>query len=79
MTSLPARTFAFRDRTLVQPGMAADLVFNDPERVKDLSTFAAPHAYSVGFDLVLVNGLPVLERDQLTNQRPGRALRHPSE
>ena len=40
---------------------------------------AAPHAYSVGFDLVLVNGLPVLERDQLTNQRPGRALRHPSE
>ena len=79
MTSLPARTFGFRDRGLVQTGMAADLVLFDPERIKDLSTFAAPHAYSVGFDLVLVNGLSVLERDQLTNQRPGRALRHPSE
>ena len=79
MTSLPARTFGLRDRGLVQTGLAADLVLFDPAKIKDLSTFAAPHAYSVGFDLVLVNGLAVLERDQLTNQRPGRALRHPSE
>jgi len=76
MTSLPARTFGFRDRGLVQVGLAADLVLFDPARIKDLSTFAAPHAYSEGFELVVVNGVPVLERDQLTNQRPGRALRH---
>ncbi len=76
MTSLPARTFGLRDRGLLQIGMAADLVLFDPARVKDLSTFAAPHAYSEGFELVVVNGAPVLERDQLTNQRPGRALRH---
>jgi len=76
MTSLPARTFGFRDRGLLQVGLAADLVLFDPARIKDLSTFAAPHAYSEGFELVVVNGVPVLERDQLTNQRPGRALRH---
>ncbi|MBY0503282.1 MAG: D-aminoacylase [Bryobacteraceae bacterium] len=76
MTSLPARTFGFRDRGQVQPGWAADLVLFDPARVKDLSTFAAPHAYSEGFELVLVNGIAVLEQDKLTNQRPGRALRH---
>jgi len=76
MTSLPARTFGFRDRGLLQAGMAADLVLFDPARIKDLSTFAAPHAYSEGFELILVNGVPVLERDRLTNQRPGRTLRH---
>jgi N-acyl-D-amino-acid deacylase len=79
MTSLPARTFGFRDRGLVQTGLFADLVLFDPERIKDLSTFAAPHAYSEGLELVLVNGIPVIERDQLTNQRPGRTLRHVSE
>lgn len=76
MTSLPARTFGLRDRGLVRTGLAADLVLFDPAKIKDLSTFAAPHAYSEGFELVLVNGVAVLERDQLTNQRPGRALRH---
>jgi N-acyl-D-amino-acid deacylase len=79
MTSLPARTFGFRDRGLLQTGMAADLVLFDPARIKDLSTFAAPHAYSEGFELILVNGIPVLERDKLTDQRPGRTLRHVSE
>ncbi len=79
MTSLPARTFGLTDRGLLQVGMAADLVLFDPARVKDASTFAAPHAYSEGFDLILVNGTPVLEADQLTDLRPGRTLRHTSE
>lgn len=56
MTSLPATTFRLKDRGLVKTGMAADVVVFDPERVGDRATFAKPHAYSEGFDFVLVNG-----------------------
>lgn len=76
MTSLPARTFGFRDRGLVREGYWADLVMFDPERVQDKATFQQPHQYSEGFDLVLVNGAPVVEEGKVTGARPGRILRH---
>ena len=76
MTSLPARTFSFRDRGLVREGYAADLVLFDPARVEDKATFSAPHQFSEGFDLVLVNGTPVVDDGRLTGARPGRILRH---
>jgi N-acyl-D-amino-acid deacylase len=76
MTSLPARTFGFRDRGLIRIGGAADLVLFDPERVADTATFEHPHSYSVGVALVLVNGTPVVENDALTGARPGTILRH---
>src|ERR1051325_620088 len=56
MTSLPARTFHFRDRGILREGAAADLVVFDPSRVQDKATFEKPHQYSEGFDYVLVNG-----------------------
>jgi len=76
MTSLPARTFGFYDRGLIREGMAADLVLFDPELVEDRATFTDPHQYSTGFDLVLVNGVPVVEDGKLTGRRPGKVLRH---
>ncbi len=75
MTSLPARTFAFRDRGLVREGLAADLVLFDPARVGDRATFDKPHQYADGFDLVLVNGVAVVEDGRLAGARPGRVLR----
>jgi N-acyl-D-amino-acid deacylase len=75
MTSLPARTLGLRDRGLVREGYAADLVLFDPARVQDKATFLQPHQYSEGFDLVLVNGQPVVENGKLTGARPGRVLR----
>ena len=75
MTSLPARTFRFRDRGLVAAGYVADLVLFDPARVQDKATFAQPHQYSEGFDLVLVSGKPVVEDGKPTDVRPGRILR----
>ena len=71
MTSLPARTFDFKDRGIVRPGFVADLVLFDPERVSDKSTFAEPHRYSEGFDVVIVNGVAVVSDGQLTDKRPG--------
>jgi N-acyl-D-amino-acid deacylase len=76
MTSLPARTFRLQDRGLVQVGIAADLVVFDPARVEDKATFAKPHQYSTGFDLVLVNGKIAVEDGKLTAVRAGRTLRH---
>jgi N-acyl-D-amino-acid deacylase len=76
MTSLPARTFGFRDRGMVHQGFWADLVLFDPEHIEDAATFEKPHQYSKGFDLVLVNGTPVVENGQPTGARPGQVLRH---
>jgi N-acyl-D-amino-acid deacylase len=76
MTSLPARTFGFRDRGLVREGFWADLVMFDPARVEEKATFQKPHQYSEGFDLVLVNGQAVVEDGKVTGAKPGQVLRH---
>jgi N-acyl-D-amino-acid deacylase len=75
MTSLPARTFGFRDRGLIREGLAADLVLFDPETVQDKATFTHPHQYSEGFSLVVVNGVVAAENGKLTGARAGRILR----
>jgi N-acyl-D-amino-acid deacylase len=76
MTSLPARTFKLQDRGLLKPGMAADLVVFDPARVADQATFAKPHAYSTGFDVVLVNGKVAVDGGKVTDERGGTGVRH---
>ncbi len=76
MTSLPARTFGFRDRGAVREGYWADLLLFDPARVQDKATFEQPHQFSEGFDYVLVNGRAVVEEGKLTMERPGKVLRH---
>jgi N-acyl-D-amino-acid deacylase len=75
MTSLPARTFRFRDRGLIAAGYVADLVLFDPARVQDKATYTEPHQYSEGMDLVLINGKPAVEDGRVTDLRPGRILR----
>lgn len=77
MTSLPARAVRLKDRGLLREGFAADLVLFDPERVQDKATFQQPHQFSEGFDLVLVNGVAVVDNGKLTGARPGRVLRRP--
>ncbi|MCX6598603.1 MAG: D-aminoacylase [Acidobacteria bacterium] len=76
MTSLPARTFNFRDRGVIREGLAADLLLFDPAKVADLSTYEKPHQYTVGFDFVLVNGTVMVADGQLTDAHGGRVLRH---
>ena len=75
MTSLPARTFGFRDRGLLREGLAAHIVVFDPSKVQDKSTFEQPHQYSEGFDYVLVNGKVVAEDGKLNDTRAGGVLR----
>lgn len=74
MTSLPAQIFQFKDRGLIREGYAADLVLFDPAQVRDNATFANPHQYSTGFDLVLVNGKLAVDNGQLSAERGGKPL-----
>jgi N-acyl-D-amino-acid deacylase len=75
MSSLPARTFQLKNRGELKPGFVADLVVFDPAKVSDPSTFDDPHHYAVGFQNVLVNGVPVIRGGQLTTARPGKPVR----
>lgn len=78
MTSLPARTMRLNDRGLLRPGMAADVVVFDLDKVKDVSQFRAPHAYAEGFSHVMVNGKLIIFDGELTEERSGRILRSPA-
>jgi N-acyl-D-amino-acid deacylase len=76
MTSLPAQKFGLADRGLLREGLAADIIIFDEKEVQDLSTYAAPHAYSKGFTYVIVNGKLVVDEGRHTGTRSGTALRH---
>jgi N-acyl-D-amino-acid deacylase len=75
MSSLPAQTFNLRDRGLLRPGMAADIVIFDEKTVADRATFEQPKQYAAGIETVIVNGQPVIEKGAYTGARAGRALR----
>jgi N-acyl-D-amino-acid deacylase len=76
MTSLPAQKFGLTDRGLLREGFAADIIVFDEKEVADLSTYAAPHAYSKGFTHVIVNGKVVVEDGKHLGTRSGLAIRN---
>ena len=84
MTSFPAQRFRLFDRGVLRPGLKADLVVFDLEKVRDRATNLYPHAYPFeniphaapeGIDWVLVNGVPVLAEGEHTGELPGRVLK----
>ncbi len=76
-TSLPAQRLGIRDRGLLKEGFYADIVIFDPETIIDKATYQNPHQYSEGIDYVLVNGEVVVDKGQITDARPGMAVRGP--
>jgi N-acyl-D-amino-acid deacylase len=75
MTSLPAQRLGFADRGHLRPGMAADVVCLDPDRVQDTATYEEPRRLPEGIPYVLVNGRFVVDDGRRTDELPGRALR----
>jgi N-acyl-D-amino-acid deacylase len=73
MTSMPARHFGL-DRGELRPGLAADVVVLDLDRLADGSTLEQPLAYARGVDEVIVNGTSVVSGGEHTGTRPGRHL-----
>ena len=78
LTGNAARRLRLRDRGLIRPGYAADVVLFDPARVRDTATFDQPRRRPAGIEYVFVNGVPVLAERRRTGAVPGRALRRTS-
>ncbi len=74
MTSLPAETFGFRDRGVLQAGAYADVVVFDPDTVGDEADLLTPTKQPSGVEHVLVNGVPVVSSGERTGAYPGRPL-----
>ena len=77
MTSQAATRVGLSDRGMLRPGMAADITVFDPATIRDVATFEDPNHYSVGVRHVFVNGRRVVADGEITEERPGRALRGP--
>ena len=80
MTIMPARRLERRTPMLahkgrLQVGMDADITVFDPETVLDRSTYVDATVTSSGIPYVLVNGVVVVDRGEVTTARPGRAVR----
>ena len=74
MSSFPAQRLGLLDRGALRPGMKADVIIFDPNRVRDAATFERPHQYAEGTTAVIVNGQVVFERGAMTAARPGKVL-----
>ncbi len=84
VTDAPARLYGLVDRGRVEPGMRADLVVFDPDRigpqpvraVSDLPAGAWRLTGGAdGIDAVYVNGVEVVAMGEYTGDRPGTVLR----
>jgi N-acyl-D-amino-acid deacylase len=70
-----ARRFGLRDRGLLRPGMAADVVVFDAAAITDVATYDDGRQLAQGVEHVIVNGQLVMHQGRRTRALPGRALR----
>jgi N-acyl-D-amino-acid deacylase len=75
MTSLPAETFAIRERGKLLPDYHADIVIFSSDAIKDQATYDNPFRSPEGISYVLVNGEIAVERGQIMPVNAGQALR----
>jgi N-acyl-D-amino-acid deacylase len=75
MTGGAAAALGLADRGTIVVGNAADLVLFDPETIADRASFDNPHQYPDGIDMVIVNGVVVIDRGEHTGALAGRLLR----
>ena len=75
MTGGVAARLGMRDRGMLAPGQAADIVVFEPREVRDRATYLVPCQKAAGVSHVLVNGAAVVTDGEQTGARPGRVLR----
>jgi N-acyl-D-amino-acid deacylase len=75
MTSRPAAQLGIYDRGIIRPGMKADLVLFDAERVQDVATYTDSCQHPTGFSYVWVNGNAAVIKGQETGILSGQVLR----
>ncbi len=75
MTGLSAGKLGLKNRGTLAIGNYADITVFDPSTIIDKATFSNPIQYNEGIEYVFVNGMLVLEGNDHTGNRPGRALK----
>ncbi len=75
MTGLPSSRIGLKERGLLKKGSPADVVIFDFLQINDTSTLEKFFTTSVGIKYVFVNGVMVVKDGQVTDARPGLALR----
>ena len=73
MTSVAAQRFQLRDRGLIRPGLAADLVLFE-DAISDRATFQDSTQLATGISHLWVNGGAVIRDGRQTENRPGRVI-----
>ena len=83
MTLAPARRLeprvpAMANKGRIRVGADADLTVFDAATVIDRATYEDATIPSAGIPYVIVNGVVVVDKGQITSARPGRAVRAPT-
>jgi len=78
LTGLAAEILGLPDRGLLKAGYAADLAVLDLERLRPKASFYDIHQRSDGVEHVFINGVPVVDRGELTWALPGAVLERPA-
>ena len=65
MTGLPARSYGLEDRGRIEPGLRADIVVFDPERVDGPADWDHPREAPIGIEVVMVGGHITTEENEV--------------
>ncbi len=75
MTGRPASRLGLAGRGFIAPGVFADIVLFDAERVAEGGTFTEPCRHPVGIEYVFVNGTAAVRNGEATDALAGKVLR----
>ena len=73
-TALPASRLHLKERGLLVPNYAADIVVFNPETIIDLSSFVDPHKFNAGIEHVFVNGVWTIKDGAHTGELAGQVI-----
>jgi len=75
MTGAAAARLGLRHRGVLRDGAFADIVVFDPVTVRSNATYDEPRTFPTGIELVIVNGMVVVDGDVHTGATPGHGIR----
>ncbi len=74
MTWKTAARYGLAGKGLLKPKMDGDLVIFDPDAITDTATYESSEQLAKGIRMVVLNGVPVAENDQVTQKGRGNVL-----